>query len=62
MKVAILGSRSGWHEIRLERALRERGAEPVVAPVTGLAAAVVPPGPTELGSPPAASGSTTVAR
>ena len=40
MKVAILGSRSGWHEVRLGRALRERGVEPAVAPITGLAAAV----------------------
>jgi len=40
VKVAILGSRSGWHEVRLERALRERGVETVVAPITGLAAAV----------------------
>jgi RimK family alpha-L-glutamate ligase len=40
VKVAILGSRSGWHEVRLARALRERGVEPVVAPITGLAAAV----------------------
>ena len=41
MKIAILGSQSGWHEARLGRALRERAAEPVVAPITGLAAAVV---------------------
>ncbi|HEY7601966.1 MAG TPA: RimK family alpha-L-glutamate ligase [Methylomirabilota bacterium] len=40
MKVAILGARSGWHEARLAHALRERGAETVVAPITGLAAAV----------------------
>ena len=40
MKVAILGSRSGWHEVRLGRALRERGVDPTVAPITGLAAAV----------------------
>jgi RimK family alpha-L-glutamate ligase len=40
VKIAILGSRSGWHEVRLGRALRERGVEPVVAPVTGLAATV----------------------
>jgi RimK family alpha-L-glutamate ligase len=40
MKVAILGSRSGWHETRLCCALVERGAEPIVAPVTGLAASV----------------------
>jgi len=40
VKIAILGSRSGWHEARLGRALSERGAEPVVAPVTGLAASV----------------------
>jgi RimK family alpha-L-glutamate ligase len=40
MKVAILGSRSGWHEARLAHALRERGAETVVAPITALAAGV----------------------
>jgi RimK family alpha-L-glutamate ligase len=40
VKVAILGSRSGWHEGRLGRALRERGVEPLVAPITGLSAAV----------------------
>jgi RimK family alpha-L-glutamate ligase len=40
VKVAILGSRSGWHESRLGRALRERGVEPLVAPITGLSAAV----------------------
>ena len=40
MKVAILGSRSGWHEVRLSRALSERGVEPVVGPVTGLAASI----------------------
>jgi RimK family alpha-L-glutamate ligase len=40
VKVAILGSQSGWHEGRLGRALRDRGAEPVVAPITGLAASV----------------------
>jgi RimK family alpha-L-glutamate ligase len=40
MKVAILGSRSGWHEARLHAALRARGVEPLIAPVTGLAAAV----------------------
>ena len=58
VKVAILGSRSGWHEARLGRALRERGVEPLVAPITGLAAAVA--GGTR--SPPAACDSTTVAR
>ena len=40
MKVAILGSRSGWHEARLARALGERGVEPVVAPITALVAGV----------------------
>src|SRR5262245_65884962 len=40
MKIAILGSRAGWHEARLGRALRERGVEPVVAPITALAASV----------------------
>ena len=39
MKVAILGSRSGWHEARLHAALRALGVEPLIAPVTGLAAA-----------------------
>jgi RimK family alpha-L-glutamate ligase len=38
MKVAILGSRPGWHEGRLEVALLARGVEPVVVPVTALAA------------------------
>ncbi len=46
MKVAILGSRSGWHEARLAHALRERGAETVVAPITALAAAVSTTGAT----------------
>jgi RimK family alpha-L-glutamate ligase len=45
VKVAILGSRSGWHEARLGRALRDRGVEPVVAPITGLSAAVASDGP-----------------
>jgi RimK family alpha-L-glutamate ligase len=40
VKVAILGSRSGWHEARLARALGERGVEPVVAPITALVAGV----------------------
>jgi RimK family alpha-L-glutamate ligase len=40
VKVAILGSQSGWHEGRLGRALRDRGVEQLVAPITGLAAAV----------------------
>src|SRR5574341_1686829 len=40
MKIGILGSRGGWHEARLEQALRERGAEAVVAQVTGLTARV----------------------
>ena len=38
MKIAILGSRPGWHEGRLEAALLARGVEPVVVPVTALAA------------------------
>lgn len=38
MKIAILGSRGGWHEARLGEALRARGARPVVLPVTGLTA------------------------
>jgi RimK family alpha-L-glutamate ligase len=40
VRIAILGSRSGWHEARLGRALRERGVEPAVASITGLAAGV----------------------
>jgi RimK family alpha-L-glutamate ligase len=40
VKVAILGSRSGWHEVRLGRALRAQGVEPVVTSITGLAASV----------------------
>jgi RimK family alpha-L-glutamate ligase len=40
MKAAILGARSGWHENRLARALRERGVETVVAPITALTAGV----------------------
>ena len=44
MRVAILGSRSGWHEGRLGRAFRDRGVEPVVAPITGLSAAVATSG------------------
>jgi RimK family alpha-L-glutamate ligase len=44
VKVAILGSQSGWHEGRLGLALRDRGVEPVVAPITGLSAAVAAPG------------------
>jgi RimK family alpha-L-glutamate ligase len=40
VKAAILGARSGWHEARLGRALRERGVETLVAPITGLAAGV----------------------
>ena len=78
MKVAILGSRSGWHEARLAHALRERGAETVVAPITALAAAVSatgataatgrgaplpqPPPVIDPASPPGASASTTARR
>jgi RimK family alpha-L-glutamate ligase len=40
VRIAILGSRSGWHEARLGRALRDRGVEPVVASITGLAAGI----------------------
>ena len=40
MKVAILGSRSGWHEARLAGAFRDRSIQPVVAPITGFAAGV----------------------
>lgn len=36
MKIGLLGSRGGWHEAELGRALLARGAEPVVAPITGL--------------------------
>jgi RimK family alpha-L-glutamate ligase len=36
VKVAILGSRSGWHEARLSAALTARGVETVIAPITGL--------------------------
>lgn len=44
MRIAILGSRGGWHEARLGEALRARGARPIVVPVTGLTA--------RLGKPP----------
>ena len=44
MKLAILGSQSGWHEGRLGRALRDRGVEPVIAPITGLSATVATAG------------------
>jgi RimK family alpha-L-glutamate ligase len=37
MRIAILGARGGWHEGRLAAALRQRGVEPVVVPVTALA-------------------------
>jgi RimK family alpha-L-glutamate ligase len=40
VKVAILGARAGWHEARLAGALRARGVEPAIAPVTALSAAV----------------------
>ena len=40
MKAVILGSRSGWHEARLARALRERDAETLVAPITALSAGI----------------------
>jgi RimK family alpha-L-glutamate ligase len=40
VRIAILGSRSGWHEARLGRAFRDRGVEPVMASITGLAAGV----------------------
>jgi RimK family alpha-L-glutamate ligase len=36
VKVAILGSRPGWHETRLETALVLRGVEAIVVPVTAL--------------------------
>lgn len=38
MKIAILGSRGGWHEAQLEGALLARGAAPILVPVTGLTA------------------------
>jgi RimK family alpha-L-glutamate ligase len=38
MKIAILGSRGGWHEAQLDRALLARGATPILVPVTGLTA------------------------
>jgi RimK family alpha-L-glutamate ligase len=44
VRIAILGSQSGWHEDRLGHALRDRGAEPVVAPITALSAAVAAAG------------------
>jgi len=44
VRIAILGSQSGWHEGRLGHALRDRGAEPVVAPITALSAAVATAG------------------
>jgi RimK family alpha-L-glutamate ligase len=40
VKAVILGARSGWHEVRLGRALRERDVETLVAPITALAAGV----------------------
>jgi len=36
VKVAILGSRGGWHEARLAAALRARGVTSIVAPITRL--------------------------
>ena len=36
VKVAILGSRGGWHESRLVEALEAREVEPVVVPITRL--------------------------
>ena len=38
MKIAILGSRGGWHEARLEQALLARGIQPGLAPITALTA------------------------
>jgi RimK family alpha-L-glutamate ligase len=38
MRIVILGSRGGWHEAELERAMRARDVEPVVVPVTALVA------------------------
>lgn len=38
MKIAILGSRGGWHEGQLEGSLLGRGATPILVPVTGLTA------------------------
>jgi RimK family alpha-L-glutamate ligase len=44
VKVAILGSRGGWHESRLVEALEARDVEPVVVPITRLVARVGGPG------------------
>jgi RimK family alpha-L-glutamate ligase len=38
MKVAVLGSRGGWHEGRLEAALRARDVRPILVPITALTA------------------------
>ena len=38
MKIAILGSRGGWHEARLWQALLARGIQPILAPITALTA------------------------
>lgn len=38
MKVAILGSRGGWHEAQLGRTLLVRGATPILVPVTAFTA------------------------
>jgi RimK family alpha-L-glutamate ligase len=38
VRIAILGSRSGWHEARLAAALAARGVETAIAPITGLTA------------------------
>jgi RimK family alpha-L-glutamate ligase len=45
MKVAILGSRGGWHEARLAEALQARGATPLVVPITRLVGRVGVEGP-----------------
>jgi RimK family alpha-L-glutamate ligase len=44
VKVAILGSRGGWHESRLVEALAAREMTPVVVPITRLVARIGGPG------------------
>jgi len=45
MRIAILGSRGGWHETRLDAALAARGAQPLIVPITALAARLGAPPP-----------------
>jgi RimK family alpha-L-glutamate ligase len=49
VKVAILGSRGGWHESRLVEALTARNVEPVVVPITRLVGRIG--GPRTLAAP-----------